>query len=129
MTPPLSRLALAAAGLAACSAAFLAADGPPPLRFDLIPKEHRGKKGQYLPTRGKASIPDVPRNKVICFCLYTTHRGVLKLNVQLYPLRDDESRRVTLHVDRGDGHKRVAEKEVNKVGWSTVFRVEKWDDT
>src|SRR5262245_20475126 len=127
MTPTLSRLALAAllgGGLVA-----LAAAPPPPLRFDLIPKEHLGKMGRYMPTRGKVSIPDVPRDRVICFCLYTTHRGVLKLNAQLYPLKDGEPRSVTLHLDRGDGFKPHGDAAVNPVGWSTVFRVEKWDDT
>src|SRR5687768_6091064 len=104
----LPRLAPAAVGLAACCSFLLAAD-PPALRFDLIPKEHQGKDGRYQPTKGKVSIPDVPRDKVICFSLYTTHRGVLKLNAQLYPLRDGESRKVTLHLDRGYGFRKEAE--------------------
>jgi hypothetical protein len=128
VTHILSRLTLAVAGLIVCCPAFFAEDTPA-LRFDLIPREHRGENGRYLPTRGAVFIPDVPRDKVICFCLYTTHRGVLKLNVQLYPLKDGESRKVQLHLDRGDGFKRAAENDVNPVGWSTVFRVEKWDDT
>jgi hypothetical protein len=103
-----------------------AAADTPPLRLDLIPKEHL-KNGRYQPTRGKVSIPDMPRDKLICFCLYTTHRGTLKLNAQLYPLKDGESRKVQLHLDRGDGFKQVAENDINPVGWSTVFRVDNWD--
>lgn len=66
MTHILFRLTLAVAGLFACCSVFLAEDTLP-LRFDLIPREHTGKNGQYLPTRGKVSIPDVPRDRVICF--------------------------------------------------------------
>lgn len=128
MSCVLSRLAPVVVGLVACCAVVLAAD-PPALRFDLIPKEYQGKDGRYQVAKGKVSIPDMPRDKVICFCLYTTHRGVLKLNVQLYPLAPGESRTVTLHLDRGDGFQKVAEREVDTLGWSTVFRVEKWDDT
>src|SRR5262245_44995743 len=116
---------LVVGGLAVC--ATLAAD--PPLRFDMIPKEFQGKDGRYQTKREKLTIPDVPRDKVICFCLYTTHRGVLKINAQLYPLKENESLKVQLHIDRGDGFKQAAEQEVDTTGWSTVFRVEKWDDT
>ncbi len=87
MSRMLSRLAPVAAGLLACCSVLVAAD-PPALRFDLIPKEYQGKNGRYQPTKGKVSIPEVARDKVVCFCLYTTHRGVLKLNVQLYPLKE-----------------------------------------
>jgi len=107
----------------------LAATQPTAIKHDFIPKEFQGPGGKYQPTKGKISIPDVPRDKVVCFCLYATHRGVLKLNAQLYPLRDEEARKVTLHLDRGTGFEKIAEQEVDAVGWSTVFRVEKWDDT
>src|SRR5688500_10454691 len=46
------------------------------------------------------AIPDVPRDQVIGFCLYTTQRGVLKLTAQLYPLRDREARKVALEIER-----------------------------
>src|SRR5262245_21250413 len=99
------------------------------LRFDLIPKEFQGPGGRYQPRRGPLTIPDVSRDKLLCLCLYTTHRGVLKLNAQLYPLKDGESRKLTLHIERDGKWSKAAEAEVNPVGWSTVFRVEKWDDT
>ena len=120
MARTLSRLAPAVAGFAVCCGVVLAADAP--LRFDLIPKEHL-KDGRYQPTKGKVSIPDVARDKVICFCLYTTHRGVLKLNAQLYPLKAGESRTVTLHLDRGDGFKKEAERDVDTEGWRFRTRV------
>ena len=74
-------------------------------------------------------IPDVPRDQLVCFCLYTTHRNVLKLSAQLYPLREGEERKVALEIDSGDGNwRRVAEADVNPDGWLATFRVEKWDD-
>lgn len=33
-------------------------------------------------------IPDVSRDEVICFTLYTVHNNVLKMTAQLYPLVD-----------------------------------------
>ncbi|HUG90450.1 MAG TPA: metallophosphoesterase family protein [Planctomycetaceae bacterium] len=100
-----------------------------PLRFDLIPGELTGPDGRYQPLRTRLIIPDMPRDELICFCLYTAHRGVLKVNTQLYPLEDGEERAVQLHVERAGGWQQVAEAEVNPVGWSALFRVENWDDT
>ena len=134
MSQAFSRVGLFRAVLVAVSVALLAwgvslrAAEPQPLRFDMMPAELLGKAGQYVPLQGKPSIPDMPRDRLICFCLYTTGRGVLKLNAQLYPLREGEPRKVQLHIDRGEGFQQVAENEINPVGWSTVFRIEGWDD-
>ena len=43
-------------------------------------------------------IPEVARDKVICFCLYTVHEKTLKLSAQLYPLKDGEERTVSLEI-------------------------------
>ncbi len=99
------------------------------LRFDAIPKEFTSPTGKYVPAKGKIAIPEVARDQLICFCLYTTHRGVLKLSAQLYPLREGEARTVTLHIER-DGHWRpVATATADPVAWNALFRIEKWDDT
>jgi hypothetical protein len=86
--------------------------------------------------KGKAKrqpliIPEVPRNELICFCLYTTHNSVLKLTAILYPLQDGEDRAVTLEIRRGgnDQWRPAAEAVVNPTGWTATFRVEPWDDT
>lgn len=100
-----------------------------PLRFDLIPKEYTNAAGQYQPLRTRLTIPDVPRDRVICFCLYTTHRGVLKLSAQLYPLQDGESRTVTLAVERNGQWQTLAEEAADGLGWQAVFRIADWDDT
>ncbi|MCD6339187.1 MAG: hypothetical protein J7M29_07405, partial [Verrucomicrobia bacterium] len=85
---------------------------------------------RYRPLRAPLTIPKVPRDKVICFCLYTVHRGVLKLTAQLYPLKPGESRKVFLEVSRsGTKWERAAEAAVNPEGWMATFRVEGWDES
>ena len=80
--------------------------------------------------RPRLTIPEVPPDKVICFCLYTTHRGILKLTAQLYPLKPQQSRKVYLEVSpTGRRWERVAEAEVNPEGWMATFRVEGWDES
>jgi hypothetical protein len=74
-------------------------------------------------------IPDVPRDQLVCFCLYTVHKQTLKLSAQLYPLKDGEERQVTLEIDRGDGWRPAQTRDLNPDGWLATFRVEKWDDT
>ena len=78
---------------------------------------------------GEPVIPDVPRDKVICFALYTVHDKTLKLSAQLYPLREGEGREVQLQVRKGDVWTTVATARVNETGWLATFRVEGWDQT
>lgn len=87
--------------------------GPAPIRI-----ERRG---------GPPTIPDVPRDEVICFALYTVQDGTLKLSAQLYPLRDGEAREVALAVKDQDTWKTVARSAVSAPGWLATFRVESWD--
>lgn len=73
-------------------------------------------------------IPDVPRDQVICFCLYTVDRQILKLTAQLYPLLDGEDRHVGLEIfDQGEWRS-IAQAEIRPEGWMATFRVEKWND-
>jgi hypothetical protein len=71
----------------------------------------------------------VPRNQVMAFALYTHDHGILKLSAQLYPLKPDEPRTVTLEFQDGDLWKTVAESPVLYPGWSAQFRIENWDNT
>ncbi len=73
------------------------------------------------------TIPDVPRDEVICFALYTVQDNVLKLSAQLYPLQEGESREVQLQIKQGNDWKTIAKGEVDQLGWMTTFRVEQWD--
>ncbi len=76
---------------------------------------------------GKPTIPHVARDKVICFALYTVQNHVLKLSAQLYPLQQDESREVTLEIQRDGQWKLIATAKADERGWLAVFRVEDWD--
>ena len=77
--------------------------------------------------RNQVTIPDVPRDEVIGFALYTVNRGVLKLSAQLYPLQDGESRQVQLEIEDDDTWRAVASADVDETGWLATFRVEGWD--
>lgn len=109
-----------AVGLALGAALVVAAVAQPP---------GAQPKGKAKQKREPLVIPDVPRDQLVCFCLYTVHHKTLKLTAQLYPLKDGEERKLTLAIDRGDGFKPVQSKDVDPDGWLTTFRVETWDDT
>jgi len=71
----------------------------------------------------------VAREEVVAFALYTVHNKTLKMSAQLFPLYPDESREVSLEVDRGNGWQEIAKAKVNDLGWSALFRIENWDDS
>jgi len=74
-------------------------------------------------------IPEVTRDKVICFALYTVQDNVMKMTAQLYPLQEDEARTVRLEIKQNGRWKQVAEAPVIERGWTSHFRVEHWDMT
>ena len=74
-------------------------------------------------------VPDVPRDQVICFTLYTVHDKTLKLTAQLYPLKDSEDRIVRLEVRRDGKWQKIAKAKVIEDGWTATFRVTNWDDS
>lgn len=76
---------------------------------------------------GPLVIPDVPRDEVICFALYTVEDNVLKLSAQLYPLQEGEARRVQLQLRENNRWQTVATAAVNEEGWLATFRVDGWD--
>jgi len=76
-----------------------------------------------------SKIPDVSRDKVICFALYTVQKCVLKLTAQLYPLQSDEEHRVYLEALNQNTWKRIAAADVHSVSWTATFRIEHWDTT
>ncbi len=75
------------------------------------------------------AIPEVARDKVICFALYTVHEKTLKLTAQLYPLKEGEPRKARLEAKMSGQWKTVAVTDVIERGWTAPFRVENWDDT
>ncbi len=72
-------------------------------------------------------IPNVPKDKLICFALYTVHSSILKLTAQLYPLREGDARVVRLEVKRGGQWRQIASAPVIDPGWTATFRVTGWD--
>jgi len=85
-----------------------------------------GKKARPGGGRG-LTIPEVSRDRVICFALYTVNNGILKLTAQLYPLKEGEDRTVRLEIQEGGRWKQIAQTEVIERGWTAPFRVENWD--
>jgi hypothetical protein len=74
-------------------------------------------------------IPEVSRDQVICFALYTVQNGIMKMTAQLYPLREGEERIVRLEVQRDGRWRRIAEAPIVERGWTAHFRVTGWDAT
>ena len=74
-------------------------------------------------------IPEVSRDKIICFALYTVQDGVMKMTAQLYPLKEGEARVVRLEVRSDGSWRQIAESPIVERGWTAHFRVEKWDAT
>ena len=79
------------------------------------------------PKISQITIPEVPRDQVICFALYTVQDQVLKLSAQLYPLLEGESREVHLEINRNGVWQSIATEKVDELGWMATFRVEEWE--
>lgn len=75
----------------------------------------------------ESDINHVAAQDKICFALYTVHNRILKLNTQLYPLGDEDSRVARLEIHRNGAWKQIAEAKVIDDGWTALFRVENWD--
>jgi hypothetical protein len=78
---------------------------------------------------GLLDIPEVSRDKVICFALYTVQNNIMKLTAQLYPLKSGEERIVRLEINQQGKWKQIAQTQVIERGWTATFRVENWDST
>lgn len=74
-------------------------------------------------------IPNVSKEQIICFALYTVHDSVLKLTAQLYPIKQNDDRNVRLEIKENGMWKQIAETEVIEDGWTAPFRVNNWDMT
>ena len=93
-------------------------------------KELKTSDGQPRRVPPKNLIPvNVPRDEVVAFAVYTHDRGVLKLSAQLFPLLDDEPRRVRLEFLEDGNWRQVATALVAYPGWSAHFRIEGWDNS
>jgi len=73
------------------------------------------------------NIPDVPRDKVICFALYTVNNETMKMTAQLYPLKEAEEKVVRLEIKKAGKWAEIAKSDVITKGWTAHLRVENWD--
>ncbi|MCP3915509.1 MAG: DUF1080 domain-containing protein [bacterium] len=73
-------------------------------------------------------IPDVHRDEVICFALYTVHERTLKMTAQLYPLLAGDERVVNLELFEDGAWRSVASAPVVERGWTATFRIDEWND-
>ena len=79
-------------------------------------------------SRKNATIAmNVPREQVVAFAVYTTHRGVLKMSAQLFPLMPDEERVARLEFLREGQWSEAGRADVHYPGWDAHFRVDNWD--
>lgn len=107
-------------------------------------KGGKGKKKAGGGQRQPLMVPTVSKDQQICFAMYTTQNGVLKLFTQLYPLAPDDPREVRLEVKQGGDWKEIARAKVREdsydnaqytpdqkpeQAWNALFRVEGWDMT
>ena len=83
--------------------------------------------GQARKKRAALTVPEVARDDLLCFALYTVNNHVLKLTAQLYPLVESDPRTVRLEIRQGGKWKQMAETKVVEKGWTATFRVENWD--
>ena len=71
----------------------------------------------------------VGRDSVVAFGIYTVSNNILKLSAQLYPLYPEETREIRLEIEESGNWEEIQKQNVNDIGWSTLFRVENWDDS
>ena len=74
-------------------------------------------------------VPEVKRDEVICFALYTVNENIMKMTAQMYPLQDNESKEVELDIKIDGKWKHIASAKVIEKGWVALFKVESWDTT
>ncbi len=64
----------------------------------------------------------------ILWAQYTVDRGILKLSAQFPPIGPEDSKQVSLELDRGNGWEKAAESMIDDLARVALFRVEKWDE-
>jgi len=83
-------------------------------------------------------IPEVGKDKIICFAPYTVENKIMKMTAQLYPLGEDDSRVVRLEIKKNGKWEEIARATVDEsdygIGdgtqrWTAGFRVEGWDSS
>ncbi len=75
------------------------------------------------------TIPEMPKDKRICFALYTVHNNILKLTAQLYPMGNVDDIKVHLEIQKNGRWQRIATTEIIYPGFTAPFRIENWDSS
>ncbi|MDG2359488.1 MAG: hypothetical protein P8M20_07530, partial [Planctomycetaceae bacterium] len=89
-----------------------------------------GEWWKVKPNNRRKMKLNVARDQVVAFAVYTHDHGTLKLTAQLFPLKPDEVKEVTLEFKQSSGEwQRVATQPVIELGWSAHFRLNEWDNT
>ena len=65
----------------------------------------------------------------IAFTLYTVHENILKLNTQFYPIENSEPFEAILEVKEGGNWIQKSKAPIQYPGYTSLFRVENWDDS
>ena len=94
-----------------------------------LPAQQAKKKPAPNSRAALLAIPDVPRDELVCFALYTVHDNTLKMTAQFYPLQDGEARKCWLEAELDGQWKKVAQADIVERGWTALLRVDDWDDT
>ncbi|MBS0010192.1 MAG: hypothetical protein KFF49_02200 [Bacteroidales bacterium] len=58
---------------------------------------------------------------------YTLSRSVLKLNVQMMPLSEQENHKVTLFIEEDGAWRKLSEAEIDRDSFTALFRLDSWD--
>jgi len=101
--------------------------------------------------KGGRNVPfeQVEKKDKICFAMYTTHKKILKMTVQMYPLATGDSRQLMLEIEKDGKWQKIAETNIREnlyltqgevkkfkvpqndprevVAWNAHFRIENWD--
>lgn len=76
-----------------------------------------------------AEFVRVPRDQVVAFAVYTHEGGKLKITAQLFPLKKDEKRAVSLLFFQEGEWVEVTSSPVIYPGWSAHFEITPWNNT
>ena len=76
-------------------------------------KKKKPKK-KRTPGQARVEIPKVAKKDQICFAMYTLHNKTLKMSVQLYPLAQEDSRKVTLEINKDGNWVQIADGKVRE---------------
>lgn len=76
------------------------------------------------------SLPKLikPENR-ICFAMYTVHENTVKLTAQFYPIKNFEPFQASLQIFDNNKWIEKAVAPIRYPGYTSLFRIENWDDT